>query len=353
MNWFLTLFLGFVVAQAVRRKNDSCSVGWQWRVLAGATAATFPHLASAIAAINPMFAMRLADGALWSPLMAPFWALGLAHVFGLLGRRPWTCFYPIAITALGLSVALKLFTFEGSRLFWPLTDFRTGIGLMFGLDITLTAILMATSALFLVFPKFKRDIARAGLLICVVYVVVIGTFYWKASAVGWRYQEALGLQNADLFVLPQPISALNWRLIVTDNQNRLHDTRVNIFRKDELEVGDTSTRAWRIHAQYKPVNQAVWSIYRRFGYEEREHEELQKMFNALSNSPYAAQTKFAIFNGWVKMSQYKCAKWQDLRKLHAKRKGAGTYLLCNTGTAYSLHKMQKNGESRRIDILKI
>jgi inner membrane protein len=166
-------------------------------------------------------------------------------------------------------------------------------------------------------------------MLCIaIYLGVITTFSWRAQDMAEQYAGALDLKSTQIHAIPQPISPMNWRLVVATEDNRVHDTMINIAREKEKIISDTSNRAAKIDALYKPVDKAVWRIYRRFGKGERT-EFIQDVWKDQPDwlRHYA---RFHVFKKLDVQAGMPCVEFKDLRTLGARKEESGLFVSCKT-----------------------
>jgi hypothetical protein len=128
---------------------------------------------------------------------------------------------------------------------------------------------------------------------------------------------------------------LNWRVIVVEDNGRVHDTMINLGRSKETVVVDNATRAARVDALYKPRVRAVWRIYRRYGPRELPEEEqrrIRRAWYAWQATPFGWQGRYAVFDAFYQLPdggrQLACVGFEDLRLDGARNTAKGTWIVC-------------------------
>lgn len=329
MHVSLSFLIGLVCAWAFKRRRGDGQLGYH-RPLAGGVAAAFPHIDQVVNFIAPSFAPAVQGGLTWSVLLLPIWAFIVAGVFGLLGRGKLKDFYGFVLGSLLVSFLLALASGEGIRPFEPFSTQTLALNLFYAFDLTILIICLLTLVFRFIFKGLKRDLSRVGLVAIIVYAAVVASFHYKAESFAMQYVAALELEPTGIHALPQPISPMNWRLVVETERERLHDTMINLFREKEVETDDTSTRAKRIDALYKPLDRAVWRIYRRFGNRDYPSRamQVQEAWLILQASSVAWESRFAVFTRFEEYLNQRCVRFRDLRTIGARRPDVGQYLVC-------------------------
>lgn len=331
MQFLVAVVFGMVCALAFQRKNTTCELKY-WRLVAGGVAAGFPHVESLVGIISSDAYLGIRYGITWSPLLAPLFALSIAYIIGKCAKVKWESIYPLTIGTMMISIVMAAFTGVGIRPLTPFSDYHVAFSILHPFDLSILAISLVTLAASYFLARWKRDLSRFGILVVIVYIGVIISFHNKADDFAQTYAGAFGLEVKDVHLLPQPISPLNWRIVVETKDQKFHDTRINLFRQAEKEVRDTSTRAARINAQYKPLSKAVWRIYRRFGTKDPMFAKRAWISIAQVSDQFVWDARFAVFKTKVMYNSEPCAQFMDVTKLGARSKMRGTYMVCRSNS---------------------
>lgn len=351
------LILGLVIAWAVKRRNGIDPLG-HWRWVAAACGSLFAYIEVGFTLMGPGAYAQAYHGVLWSVVLLPFYAFTIATVLGGLSGKGWGAVFPPVVGGLIGTWFLGLMTEEGIFPLAMLVDWRVGASLLNNFDFILLGLCALGIAMALVFPIFDRDLARLTLICVIGYISLTVLWAWQAHAFGERYADALKLHDAKVEVLPQPLSPMNWRVIVEEPNGRLHDTLVNLSRTKELKVGPGATRAARIDALYKPRDRAVWRIYRRYGGQGADDEtqrRVRRAWYAWQDSPFGWYGRYAVFDklynlpaaaGGVNLG---CIGFMDLRFEAARQEARGMYLVCPArgGGARIFQPVNKDGTGWR------
>jgi hypothetical protein len=334
MNPLIALLVGALISHAIVRKNGGNELGW-WRPAAGAAGAFIPYLQAFFALFGSGAYWQMYMGPTWSLLMVPPLGSAMAMVLAKVSKKPFAQLaLPVGLGMVG-SIFLALLTEQGAFPLAILLNLRIALAILPGFDVVLLALGLLTLASLLVFNGFQRDISRLGLLCMGAYLLVPAWHAFEARRFGHAYAAALDLQDADIHVLPQPLSMQNWRIIVEDGGGRIHDTMVNLRRKEVVKLGAEDTRTRRIDALYRPKNQAVWRIYRRFGpaeASELDARRVSRAWDAWKYTPYAWLGRYAVFEEFVAVPAsgrpLLCVQFMDLTRDGSRREEKGKFVIC-------------------------
>ena len=349
MNIIISILLAVLVAYALKKRNAAGELAW-WRLVAALFAGAFPHIQILAFFFGQAAYEKHLFAETYSLFLLPLWALGLAWLVGKISKRDWKRFYLITFSGLAVSILFTLFSTEGVRLFAPAFKWRASLNLMYSFDFIILVIASITVAFTMVVRAWRRDIARVGCSVILLYLVALITFQQKATSFAHDYIDALSLDAKRVYVLAQPVSPLNWRVVVRTQDDRLHDTRIHLFRKKKLKTDDTSTRAWRVFSTYAPMDQATWGIYRRIGRTTNgANIELRDTWNRLRKSHYNWHLRFAVFRKYIDMNGTRCVKWRDLRRFGTKNKNIGVYVSCKNGKKIDLYQADRAGSLSKLE----
>ena len=242
-----------------------------------------------------------------SLLALPLWALLLSWVLAKLLRDPggWRAFYGITAMAIGLHIAGDLITSYGTMILAPFSDWRTGIGTTFIIDLWFSGIIAVGLLLSIVFRK-QRSPAVVALCVLVGYVGFQYLQRERALEFAQQYATQSGLAGARITAHPRPVTPFNWTVYVSDDQAHRF-AHINLVRTEPLRYTPGDGFIARIDSPYLPLDQAIWVVRRRYGeVDERFIEE------AWRSAPLAFYRWFAdlpAFDG----KEGSCAYFVDLR----------------------------------------
>lgn len=327
MQFLVAVFLGMVFSYAFLKKNDSCTLKY-WRPLSGGLAAGFPHIDNLLALISLDAHQGYQYSLSWSPLLGPLYVLGLAYLMAKLAKQKFEIFYPFMLGCYMVSLFFAFLTGVGVRPLVPFADFHLNFDILHPFDLSILAISLVTVVACYFLPRWQRDIARVGVLGLLIYIGFVVTCQFRAHDFAKVYAEAFKLDVKEIYTRPQPISPFNWRVVIETKDHKLHDTRINLFREDEQKVFENSTRSARINAQYKPLNKAVWRIYRRFGTSDPIFAKRAWLSIAQTSKQFEWDARFLAFKTKVLYESQPCAQFLDITKIGARSGMRGTYMIC-------------------------
>lgn len=335
----VALLLGVVVSLAAKRHNGPDILG-HWRYAVGALGAGLPYLEVVFHFWGPGAYLQAYHGVMWSLLVLPLTTLLAAGVAGMFLRVNWSAAYPPILWAALATVVAGALTEEGIMPFAPLLGWHLNASVLHPVDGVLLGLSLLTLVVAYVFRDFRRDVARLGLACVLAYVLLIAYWGYEARRFGHEYARALSLEDVQVRVLPQPLSALNWRVVVEEtaggNAGRLHETAINLRRQTVAQPKRGSTYAAQRDSQYLPLNMAIWKVHRRFGGEglsAAERKQVWDAWQAWQGTPFGWQGRYAVFAEFVpappgKALPESCVRFADLRYLHPNNDGRGLFVVC-------------------------
>lgn len=338
MHPSIAIAVGLVVAWAVRglRAEGEEGLGW-WRLAAGAAGALYPYMDFLLRLMGPGAALQLGDGILWSLPLIPFHAVLVAGALHVVSRKNFPELYMATIGAMAATVFLALLTDDGIAPLALLWDGRVGLRVLYSFDALVLGLAVLTLIVGTIFYPFRQYAARMGLVCIALYIISTAGFAWQARGVGYDHAEAQGLEDPVVHALPQPLSPLNWRVVVEDNKGFVHDTLINLKRAQAVKLPEAgATRAARIDALYRPVSKAVWRVYDRYGRAgedtKEERTRAERAFKAWMETPYGWYGRYAIFDGVLEKplggGAAVCVKFIDVRYDGARDRAKGEYVVC-------------------------
>lgn len=366
MHPAIALLVGLLVVWAIRRDDEADELG-RWRLLAAAVGALYPYIDKVLYILGTGAYLQLGDGLFWSLPLLPFHAVLASVGVSLATRRNFsftTLYIPVA-AAMASTVFLGLLTDDGLAPLAPLWDGRFGFRIMYPFDALVLGLSLLTIALGFIFFPFRRYMARMGLVCIALYMLSNAGLAWQARGFGWDYAEALEIaESADVKVhaLPQPLSPLNWRVLVEDREHgTLHDTLINLKRTAVTKLPANATRAARVDALYRPRSQAVWRVYDRFGKpgEDKEEDRLrvERAHAAWMDTPFAWYGRYAIFDRLIPSPlegfSATCVNFVDIRFEGARQEEKGTFLICPAGRDGRARVFQPRGKEEWKEIMPI
>ncbi|MCP5404977.1 MAG: hypothetical protein H6922_01980 [Pseudomonadaceae bacterium] len=332
----VALAVGLVAALAAMERGREDTLGW-WRVAAGATGALYPYVMDMLLWLLGSGAyLQMQHGFFWALPLAPFHAIAVAAgLRAASGKLFGELFVPVA-AGMASTIMLALLTSDGIAPLALLWDGRVGLNVLYDFDALVFGLSALTLVLAGVFYPLRMYVARMGLVCLVLYVLSTAGFAWQARGFGGDYAEEHGLEDSDVVAVPQALSPMNWRVMVTDNQGFVHDTLINLKRDKVLTVKEGDTRAARIDALYRPRRLAVWRVYDRFGRAGEDTAEdrlrVERAWDAWQDTSFAWYGRYAVFDGLVQEPlrglKATCVQFVDLRYEAARDEEHGVYVVC-------------------------
>ncbi len=238
---------------------------------AGAAAAAFPDIDFLLVFIDPLFYLHHHRGVTHSVLLLPLWALLLGAAFAWLSgaRAHWRAYTAVAALGIGVHVLGDLITPYGTLILMPLSRQTFGFGTTFIIDPWLSAMLVGALIGVRVGPP--RGSATVGLVLIGAYVLTQSWFKDQAQELARAHAAGFGLPAAAASVYPQPLSPLNWKLVVTHpctGACGYETALVNLWRRqDGTEDAAKPDRhagfLRRLRAAYRPPDDLHWTFQPR------------------------------------------------------------------------------------------
>jgi len=323
-------------AQAVQLRGDR--LGARERLLLGAAAAAFPDIDFVGFAVDPLrFLAHWHQGPTHSLLLLPAWAALLGALYCTLARRRGAFGDATLIAALGLAthIALDVITAYGTKLLYPLSQRRLGLGITFVVDPLFTALAAAALVAGL---RCGRRYAIAGLFLLLAYVALQALLQRRALELA-----SASLPNAErIDAIAQPFSPFNWKLIV-DYGEHYQVAHVNVAghaaplpRRLGLEPWSTLAHA------YLPPRSVEWRQRHRFGAEPNSVQLARELWARPEFEPFRL---FAVHPALSRVDEgedRRCVWFTDLRYDLPALPDTFRYGFCQQppGAAWKLHRLR-------------
>lgn len=229
-------------------------------VAAGAAAAGFSDVDFALRIFGTLEYLNWHQGLTHSLAMLPVWTLLLAHLFARFsrGRYRWHAFLLPVSLGLAIHIAGDVITAYGLMLFAPFSSMRYAVPLAFVIDPCITATIAAGLVAAALLPH-GRAVALVALIVLGGYVGLLKQHHDHAVDIGITHAHTRQFHDANVGVLPQPLSPLHWKIIVSDN---------DFYHVAYVTLLDTGQRRWiwpAMAAAYRP--EAEWREIPRFGHD--------------------------------------------------------------------------------------
>lgn len=220
MDTLTHALIGALVGRSCRADDTGISVNQ--RTILGAISAAFPDIDFLTFWLDPLsFLSDWHRGPTHSLVLLPFWALLLGLLWSRVFGRPEASRRLTVIAALALSsqILTDLITVFGTGIFFPIFDWRPGLGITFVIDPWLTALLAALLCGSLL--RGGTLLPRAGLMVLICALGVHMLLQRSAEHVGRDYASEHGLDPDAVRAIAQPLSPLHWKIVVPDRDGYL------------------------------------------------------------------------------------------------------------------------------------
>ena len=259
---------GMLVAKASYRKTDV--LPYWLRSWIGFLVAAFPDIDFISRAFGMQAYLAYHRGITHSIIMMPLWAILLAWILAKIISRfsrlqlSWRDLLPLCLLSIGVHIFADVITAYGTEVFAPISDFRLSFPTTFIIDLYFTGIILLAIVLSVIIRKQAKNIALGGLMILLAYILLQG--YWFRLAVGEAYASVptQKLQATKVVAIPQPLSPLNWKIIV-ETDERLYVRYINLYRTKLKIAGEQDNLFAQIDALYTPLADKNWLVIHKMG----------------------------------------------------------------------------------------
>lgn len=320
---------GGLLARLTGRPGDRLSLNE--RTLAGFLAAAFPDLDFALFWVDRLNYLNWHRGPTHSLLLLPLWAFLLAIILARFwpGRPPWQAFFGVCALGIAAHIGGDVITLYGIKLLWPLSDGALGLGIVFDVD-PYIALIVALG--FIGALRWRPRLSAALMLMALtVYLGLQTAVYWRTIALAEAYRDSRGLKNAEVYVLPQPLSPFTWKLIVAQG-NGYFVSHVNYLATHAVSGLEELGFPGSLLVAYRPASELVWKEYTRYG----EGLEVQAIAKQVwRQQQFAAFRRFAVLPALYRVDREeggaRCAWFTDLRYSFPGLPPTFRYGLCGVG----------------------
>lgn len=236
------------------------------QIAAGFAAAAFPDLDLALRLIDTLTYLNWHQGPTHSLILLPLWAWLLAWLFSWLahGRYAWKLFYRPVCLGIAIHIAGDLITSYGLMLLAPFSTQRFSLPLVFVIDPWFSLIIIAGLIVSWRYPqrRIPAMVALAGLC---GYILFLWTLHQQAIKIATRHADAQAMPQAQVSVLPQPLSPFHWKIIIRQDEN-YHFALFNLSQSGSPQQDPANT--WllpKMAAAYRPIAENNWQLHPQFG----------------------------------------------------------------------------------------
>jgi inner membrane protein len=306
---------GALLARATEPKTPRADqLPRRLRMWIGFWAAAFPDSDFIISFINPLTYLSLHRGVTRSFILLPIWALGLAFVLVLIGRRSYsvTAFVGVCALGIGIHIAGDVINAFGTMILAPFSMWRVQIATTFVIDPFFTSIIVAGLIASMRW-RVTRVPAVIGLVVLAAYVGFQAVLHRRAVAVGDGYIAAHRLEAAQSHAIPQPLSPFNWMVVVEQPQG-YHLAYVSLLRK-EIAPQPPADASWfrQLSASYRPVKDAQWQPVPRYGAVDADRDLAEAAWNSDALARYRGFALFPAVYRTDRGPERTCVWFNDLR----------------------------------------
>lgn len=256
---------GALLARALARENGPIPMKPQLTV--GFLAAAFPDIDIVATLFGPLTYLEYHRSLTHSLILLPLWAMLLGFLFGKLWQNRYDTKALTLLSAWALLIHIfgDLITAYGTMALAPLSWAKLSWPASFIIDFWFSGIIITGLVLAAIFKAHGGRIAVGALATLILYIGYQGDLRWQAEQVTEREASALGLTDYQVFAQPQPLSPLNWKLVIAE-KDRYHISYVRLHTKEAVEpLADDAGFFARISALYRPADDLEWQIRARFG----------------------------------------------------------------------------------------
>jgi inner membrane protein len=329
---------GALLARAVGSPSNGITLGQ--RTWVGAAAAAFPDIDFILLFVDPMTYLTWHRGPTHSLVLLPIWAALMAGVAYFILKKRISFWALVPVCAIGLAVHIvgDVITVYGTGILSPLSDTKATISTTFIIDLFFTGIIL----LGLTISKFWKPQLGAATAMAVLSLYVGAQWHWhgQAKALAEAFAQNNGLTEYEVLAIPQPLSPLNWKLVVVNGGNyyqsyiRLHGSSGSF-----PGIGWTA----QIAANYRSPADALWTIKSRFG-DSYEGEQLARL--VWQQEEIAGFRNFALLPALLRIDNHdsgECVWFTDLRFVIGNLDPPFRYGLCRqrVGNTWHLKRLRQ------------
>lgn len=256
---------GALLARALARENGPIPLKPQMTV--GFLAAAFPDIDIVATLFGPLTYLEYHRSLTHSLILLPLWAMLLGYLFGKLYKNRYDTKALTLLSAWCILIHIfgDLITAYGTMALAPLSWDKLSWPATFIIDFWFSGIIIGGLLLAAIFRRQGGRIAVGALATLVLYIGYQGDLRWQAEQVAEREAVSRGLTDYQVFAQPQPLSPLNWKLVIADkSQYLIGYLRLHSDQPVKTLPADAGFLT-RVAALYRPANELDWLSRSRFG----------------------------------------------------------------------------------------
>ncbi|SFE45885.1 metal-dependent hydrolase [Nitrosomonas sp. Nm166] len=284
------------------------------QIAAGFIAAAFPDVDFALRLIDTLTYLNWHQGPTHSLVLLPLWAWLLARLFSWLtrGRYAWQLFYLPACLGITIHIAGDLITSYGLMLFTPFSTERFYLSFVFVIDPWFSLIIIAGLIASWCYPQYRIPAIVALAVLC-GYVIFLSTLHQQAVKIATHHADAEVMPQAQISVLPQPLSPFHWKIIIRQHET-YHLAHVNLRQSGVEQQTDTDTwRLARMAAAYRPIAENNWQVQQQFGNSPANTQLAREAWLAPTFASFRTFAQFPVLERMDISEKDLCAWFYDLR----------------------------------------
>ncbi|MDX5445534.1 MAG: metal-dependent hydrolase [Zoogloeaceae bacterium] len=321
---------------------------WQ-TVLVGTVAAAFPDSDFVLGYVSELTYLRGHRGITHSLVMLPLWGLlvawvmaGVLRAFRRGAEGPgWKDLYLVACVAIFIHIIGDLITQFGTMIFAPFSDWRSGLGTTFIIDLGVSGILLAgllASALW----RGSRAPASLAAMALVAWIGNSAVARSEAIDIARAHAERVGIPVVAVDASPRPASPYNWTPVIFDGEH-YHYAHINTRRTEPLVVTPHDNFIRRFSAPYQPAGRAEWKTVPVFG-DPDVGDVARAVWNAEAFAFFRWFAMFPVLDEITTTEAGVCASFRDLRfETPPRERFPFRFGLCNGGGEWRLFERTAEG----------
>ncbi len=178
-----------------------------------------------------MFYMEHHRGLSHSVLFAPFFAGIVAGILSVSVRGiRFRNIYPYIFVGILIHILFDLITSFGTMLFYPLTNRRFSLDLIFIIDPWITVPLLAAAVLARKFKNYRKTVIRSSIAFVLLYFSAAFLSREAVRSNAEDYFIIQGIEYREIVVIPQPFAFTNWAVLIRTDES-VYQIFTNVFEK--------------------------------------------------------------------------------------------------------------------------
>ena len=258
---------GMLLARATAStRTDKPQLPLYVRMWCGFLAAAFPDADFVTRYFGSLSYLEYHRGVTHSVLMLPLWAVILSFTFFFIWRRryPWQMFLAVSAMSVMIHIVADVITAYGTMVLSPLSDWRLSMPTTFIIDLYFTGIILLALLLAWAMKAKGQRIAIAGLFVLVSYIGVQGYWHVQAPHIAEARVKKMGIMNAQVSVLPQPLSPRYWKLMIRADE-QYHIAYLDLSNTTVDGTSEKDSFWSNLKLLYRPASQLQWETVHQYG----------------------------------------------------------------------------------------